>query len=317
MALEIDPIEPSDLDEGDRILRLAFGTFLGMPDPAATFEDRDLFRTRWRAKNTRVLAARQDGVLVGSNVVTRWGSLGLFGPLTVRPDLWDRGIARALLEETVRIFEEWGVPHRGLFTFPQSAKHVSLYQRYGYWPHFLTPIFEKSLSPPGPPVTGSKDSKLYSQMAPAETGPLMRECAELAGAAMPGLDLSDEIRSVSDQDLGDTVLTYDGSRLDGFAICHVGAHTEAGGNCCYVKFGLVRGGSAGTERLATLLSTVESFARSRRVGRIEAGVNASHRESLQLIDRLGYRAEFIGVAMQSPDEEGYHRPDVHVIDDWR
>src|SRR5579859_5624837 len=42
------------------------------------------------------------------------------------------GVAQRLLEATMTIFERWGVRHTGLFTFPQSAKHVGLYQKFGY-----------------------------------------------------------------------------------------------------------------------------------------------------------------------------------------
>ncbi len=38
------------------------------------------------------------------------------------------------------------------------------------------------------------------------------------------------------------MLIWDGSRLTGFAVCHAGAGTEAGGGKCYIKFGVVRGG---------------------------------------------------------------------------
>ena len=81
--------------------------------------------------------------LIGSNFAARWGSFGFFGPLTVHPDLWDRGIARRLLTATMSLFERWGTRHAGLFTFPQSAKHIGLYQAYGFWPRQLTPVMAK------------------------------------------------------------------------------------------------------------------------------------------------------------------------------
>jgi hypothetical protein len=42
----------------------------------------------------------------------------------VLPEYWDRGVAQRLLETTMTVFDRWGVRHTGLFTFPQSAKHV-------------------------------------------------------------------------------------------------------------------------------------------------------------------------------------------------
>lgn len=50
-------------------------------------------RSRWQAPHVAAFGATLDGVLVGSNFATRWGSVGYFGPLTIRPDLWDRASA--------------------------------------------------------------------------------------------------------------------------------------------------------------------------------------------------------------------------------
>ncbi|HUR73149.1 MAG TPA: hypothetical protein VMZ00_02665, partial [Sporichthya sp.] len=75
-------LEEGELAEADRIMRVAFGTFLGLPDPMAFMGDADYVRTRWEADPTVALAAELDGRLVGTNFVTRWGSVGFFGPLT-------------------------------------------------------------------------------------------------------------------------------------------------------------------------------------------------------------------------------------------
>ena len=53
------------------------------------------------------------------------------------------------------------------------------------------------------------------------------------------------------------------------------------------------------------------------MARLEAGVNmARHRAYRKMLER-GFRADFQGVAMHRPDEPGYNRPEVYVIDDWR
>ena len=136
----IAPLDERDLPEAARIVRVAFGTFLGAPDPETFWTDRDYVYGRWRASHVAAFGATLDGGLVGSNFATQWGSVGFFGPLTVRPDLHDRGIAQALLAKTVDQFDAWETTHSGLFTFAQSAKHVALYQKFGFYPRFLTAI---------------------------------------------------------------------------------------------------------------------------------------------------------------------------------
>src|ERR1700729_75428 len=138
--IQVGPLKQSELEEAGRIVRLAFGTFLGVPNPLEFMGDRDLLTPRWHSPHVKVLAAREGGRLIGSNVVTRWGSFGFFGPLTVLPEYWNRGVAKRLLESTMPIFERWGVRHTGLYTFAQSPKHVALYQKFGYWPRYLTAI---------------------------------------------------------------------------------------------------------------------------------------------------------------------------------
>src|ERR1700722_14969566 len=129
--IKVGLLKESELEEAGRIVRLAFGTFLGVPDPMEFMGDRDLMTPRWRSTNVKVIAAREGERLIGSNVATRWGSFGFFGPLTVLPEYWNRGVAHRLLEATMKVFDLWGVRHTGLFTFPQSAKHVGFYQKFG------------------------------------------------------------------------------------------------------------------------------------------------------------------------------------------
>jgi GNAT superfamily N-acetyltransferase len=87
---------------------------------------RDYVYGRHRAPHVAAFGATIDGNLVGSNFATKLGSVGFFGPLTVRPDLQERGIAQALLARAMQQFDSWETRHVGLFTFPHSAKHIGL-----------------------------------------------------------------------------------------------------------------------------------------------------------------------------------------------
>lgn len=110
--VDVRPLAEGDLVDADRVMRLAFGTFLGLADPMAFLGDGDYVRSRWTADPSAALAAEADGRVVGSNFATRWGSVGYFGPLTVHPALWDRGIARRLLARTMEIMDGWRLTPR-------------------------------------------------------------------------------------------------------------------------------------------------------------------------------------------------------------
>ena len=307
--VQVRQLREEELTEADRIVRLAFGTFLGLPDPLAFMGDADYVRTRWAADPAAALAAVVDGTLVGTNFVTRWGSVGFFGPLTVLPSFWDRGVARALLQATMPIFEAWGVGHRGLFTFGHSAKHIFLYQDYGFLPRYLTPVMGKR------PVGGAGEWTTLSSLGDRSEG--LEAAAALTGSILPGLDVRREIDAVLDRKLGDTVLVHEGDELAAIGVCHVGAGTEAGSGTCYVKFGAARGGPGAGRRFARLLETCEDFAVSQGASTLVAGVNTGRRGAYRQMVARGYRAGLIGVTLHQPDDEAYHHPDAYVIDDWR
>ena len=111
--VKIRSLTQQDLSAADRIISVAFGTFLGVPEPEQFWADLAYARTRWPADPTAAFGAEWDGELVGSNFATRWGSVGFFGPLTVRPDLWDRKIAQRLMDPIIERFDSWGVTHAG------------------------------------------------------------------------------------------------------------------------------------------------------------------------------------------------------------
>jgi GNAT superfamily N-acetyltransferase len=248
----------TDLPEADRIFRLAFGTQLRLPDPVHAFGDADYIRTRWRANPTAAFGAEINGRLVASQFVTNWGSVGFFGPLTVHPDYWGRGIAQRLIVPTMELFVKWGTTHEGLFTFAESGKHIGLYQKFGFWPRFLTAIMEA----PSSNAEAEFVASTYSD-APRESRPdLLRTCAELTTAVYPGLDVSREIQAIDTQRLGKTLLLREAKRLVAIAVCHCGPGTEGGSGTCYVKFGAVRPGPKASKTFDALLDACLSLARS-------------------------------------------------------
>jgi GNAT superfamily N-acetyltransferase len=314
----VRPLVESDLAAADRIVRLAFGTFLGMPDPTQFMGDADFAYTRWKADPSAALAAEHGGKLVGSNFVSNWGSFGFFGPLTIHPDYWNRGIAQQLLAPTMEVFERWGVRHRGLFTFAGSAKHVGLYQKYGFWPRDLVATLEKELSGAPQSAEPPPDTSLLSESKPGDHSQIFAAARQLTDAIFEGLDVSREIRAVADQSLGETVLVWDGPNLVAFAVCHVGPGTEAGSSVCYAKVAAVRPGPHAQDNFLRLLDGVEYLAQSHDASKITTGVNLTRREAFQLLFVRGYHTKMQGLAMETGDaSSGYNRAGVYILDDWR
>jgi GNAT superfamily N-acetyltransferase len=312
LSLEVRPLGERDLDRADHIFRLAFGTFLGLADPLRFGGDADCVRTRFRSPCVSALAAELDGELVGSNFATRWGSFGFFGPLTVRPDLWDRGIARRLLERTMPIFDDWKTTHRGLFTFSHSPKHHALYQKFGFYPRFLTAVMRKPIA-----HAAADAPPRYSALAASARSRWLERQREVADTLYAGLDLAGEIHATESSGLGDTVFVEDGDRLAGFAVCHMGSETEAGSGTCYVKFGAVRCGASARSDFARLLDACDAQAVVAGATRLVAGVNLAREHAYRALLERGFRADFVGVAMQSGNEPAFNRPDVLALDDWR
>jgi hypothetical protein len=126
-----------------------------------------------------------------------------------------------------------------------------------------------------------------------------------------------EIRAVDAQRLGETVLTWGGGELTGFAVCHVGAGTEAGSDKCYIKFGAVRSGSSASKEFRRLLDACREFAHSRGAKLLTAGVNLARLDAYCEMLDAGFRATSQGVIMEQNGAPGYNRPEVFLLDDWR
>jgi len=313
MEVIIRPLRKEDLPDADRIMRLAFGTFMQMQEPERFAEGADHVKTRWIADPNAVFAAEVDGNVVGSNFATKWGSFGFFGPLTVHPDFWDKGIAKRLLDRTMNLFTKWGVSHRALFTLPHSPKHLGLYQHFGFWPRYLTPIMSKTVQT----TTGTGEWSKFSDVPETEKGKYLTKCRDLAGSVYKGLDLDREIMAVRNQKLGDTLMLWDDDALTGFAVCQCGPGTEAGNETCYMKFATTGKGPKAGDAFDGLLKACEQYARTSGMKDVLAGVNTGCHDAYQRIIAGGFRSDFVGVLMLNPNQPAFDNPDSYVICDLR
>jgi predicted N-acetyltransferase YhbS len=299
----------SDLDAADHVFRLAFGTFVRLADPSTFAGKADPLRMRWRAEPQAGFVAEQDGRIVGSNLAVRWGSVGFFGPLSVHPDLWDKGLGQRLMAPIVDTFAAWQLRLAGLFTFPDSTKHVGLYQRFGFFPKCLTIV----LSRPPSPVTDGELSTVG--VTPDEAD--LAGCRDVAERVFRGLDLTSTIRHLATHRLGDTVLLRERSTIVGFAVCYCGPGGDADRDECFVKFGAVRPGAQAPARLGRLLDAVDRLAIARGLSTVLAAVNTARIDAYRLLLTRGFRGVFHGVTMSRDGDVGYDAPGAFVIDDWR
>jgi GNAT superfamily N-acetyltransferase len=312
MPISIRLLREHELATVDHIFRLAFGTFTNHPDPAKYGGDVTYIK-RWYTDPTAAFGAEVDGQLVGSNFAINWGSFGLFGPLTVHPDCWGKGIAQQLIEAALERFNHWQIQHAGFFTFPNSPLHLNLYQRFGFYPRFLTTLLAKAVQPTQLIGQGI----CYSALTPDRQAECLAASRELTNTIFAGLDVSDEIQVVASQGLGDTIFLWDDQGLVGFAVCHYGKGTEAGSDTCYIKFGAVRSGARMTSYFEQLLQACETLSLAQGASRLVGGVSTARQEAYQQMLALGFRIERMGVAMHQSNQPAFSRPGVYVIDDWR
>jgi hypothetical protein len=205
------------------------------------------------------------------------------------------------------------VRHRGLYTFSQSPKHIALYQRYGFWPRFLSAVMQKELQPRQHQVEYEKFSAL-SANAKTET---IAACRELTDSFFAGLDLRREIEAADRLRLGETILERRGSKVSWFAVTHIGRASEAGSGVCFVKFAAARPDKRAERDFDEMLDACEALALGAGAHQLRASVNFARERAHRKLAARGFRAERIGVVMQSPNEPAYNRSGNYILDDWR
>jgi predicted N-acetyltransferase YhbS len=305
----IRPLLESDLNAADRVHRFAFGTRFGLPDPSKFRGDAQIVRARWATEPDANIVAESDGTIIGGACAMNWGSVFIVGPVYVHPDQAGRGLARLLVREMIARADRTGARLAGLFTFPESATHLRLYESFDFVPQALTPILSKA-----PEARAQRAHLLFSKLAPVEQEDTIRQLRLMTDLIFPGLDLTREVRAVARLGLGETILLGEPNDVRGFAICHFGPRGE-GGDTFFIKFAAVRANAASD--FGDVLDACEGFAVGVHAPRIAAGTNTARTGAYRILRERGFRAGLVGVAMHRPDGPGYNRPDVFVIDDWR
>ena len=317
-SLVIRQMAQEDLADADRINRIAFGPFFGLATPSAFRGDGEVVAGRFAANPEGAFVAEIDGLQVACGFVMDWGSVGILGPLTVAVGAWGRGIGRAMLDEMTGYMDSRGFALQGLFTHPQSATHIRLYEAYGFRMKRITAVMDRAVRPEaGMPET----ARLFSELPASERPGALDQCRSIADGMYGGLDLTGEILSIDGEAFGDTVLLGPENAMTGFACCHQGGRSEAGSPQTLVKFAAVRPDGNASREFESLLTACEAFAALRGTKRLVAGTNTGRAECYEAMLGMGFRSWMNGIAMlkTAGDDggEGYNVPGIFAIDDWR
>jgi len=311
-SISIRPLGESDLPEASSILRRAFATHFRMP--LDTFwMDRDFITGRWMTDTSLAFGAWIGDRLVGSSLGANWGSLGVFGPISTHPDTWNRGTASYLIPPVLERLKVLGARHIAFFTFADSTKHIGLYQKFGFWPRFLTAIMIGRVK-----VNKTvPQSTRYSAIADADRAHWLEACRSLTAEVRAGLDLSAEIRTAHSHGHGDTVFLTEGSRVEAVVLCEFGPKSPAGAGSCLIRFAALRPDSENEVRFGQLLSACEKLAADEGLKQVVACVSASRPKAFRHLVSMGYRAQRNGVTMHDPNEDAYNQASSYILNDLR
>jgi GNAT superfamily N-acetyltransferase len=312
MQVRLRPLVAEDRPAAERINRAAFGKFFGV-DPLGFRPGADVIGPRWRAWPEAGLALELDGALAAVALMMDWGSVCILGPITVDPEHWDKGLARRLMPSLIELVDRKPFSFTGLFTHPQSPKHIRLYESFGFSMQRITAVMAKPVAP----AAGPLDSVVLSSLGTPARESAIASVRELTDQVFPGLDLGREIRTVAALNIGETIVLEEQDRAAAIAICHHGARSEASEGQLFIKFAAARGGDGGGACFLRLLEECERLAAARGAARLIAGTNCGRANAYRLMQDCGYRTIMNGVAMMRPAAEGYNTADKFVIDDWR
>jgi hypothetical protein len=118
---------------------------------------------------------------------------------------------------------------------------------------------------------------------------------------------------VQQRSLGDTLFVWDDAELIGFAICHYGAGSEAAKGNCYIKLGAAKSLAA----FEQLIDECEALSMMMGMSFLVAGVDTACVDAYRFLIARKFHIQSLSISMHKPNQTGYSRPDVYVIEDRR
>jgi N-acetylglutamate synthase-like GNAT family acetyltransferase len=281
--------------------------------PDTFWNDRDFVTGRWMTYPSLAFGAWIEDRLVGSGLGAIWGSLGVFGPISTHPDTWNRGTARHLIPPVLEQLNALGARHIAFMTIPESTKHIALYQKFGYWPRFLTAVMTRRVEGNETPTNSTR----YSTVTGGDQAHWLDACRTLTTEVRDGLDLAAEISTAHSHGHGDMVFLTEGSRVQAVALCEYGPKSPAGAGSCLIRFAAVRPDAENEMRFGQLVTACARLAADEGLKRLVACVNASRPKAYRHLLSMGFRAQSNGVTMHCPNEDAYNQKASYILDDLR
>lgn len=309
--ISIRPMVSDDVGEAWGIVQRAFANHLGM-NPENFWQERNSVVSRWHSYPSLSFVAVLDNRLVGCALAANWGSLGVLGPVASRPEIWNRGIAKGLVAAVLEQLDAAGTRQTVLVTFSDSPKHIALYQKFGFWPRYLTTIMTTT----SPTVMVVPEAQRFSRISAPERVSALNACRSLTTVLSNGLDLTREIAAYSEAGYGDTVILMERSEAIGIGVCELGATSAAGAGVCLIRFGAVQSGPDAPRRFERLLAACGQLAADSGMSRLVTSVNAENVDVYRLLQARGFRPERNFVAMHRPNAPVY-APAGYIVADWR
>jgi ribosomal protein S18 acetylase RimI-like enzyme len=247
----------------------------------------------------------------------------LLGPVAVLTNYQNQKIGQQLMQAVQDFFEENKTVLQGCVTYPNSAKHLALYHKFGYRPKALVAIMSRPLErrdgrpsaprPPKGPLTVRRFSALEETKKKAALGRFHR----ITNAICRGMDVSKEVEIVDGLALGDTLLLERGRDLVGFAIYHTPGVSEAPQGGLYIKFLAIDPQQKKVEHLEHFILALEELGQELGVQRIILPVYTRYWTAYSALVRGGYQVDITMLRMQRGKQEDYEDPSHLVLDDWR
>ena len=292
-------------DKVHSMINVAFGKFLkgfgipvdeNEPWPGVTYIEKSSI------DQSMTLGVKDDsGEIIGVALASVWGDIAVFGPMAVHPDHQRKGIARQLMDSTLKDLKAEGIKKVGLFTFPGSEAHEDLYiKTFGFDKKNLNPVRGKTAEKKELPSENSV--VLYSQLGTEERDEILQKAKTLTAKLDSNLSLSNEIKSTTGKWSETLFVLNEEKSICGLAICHYGEGSEAGDKTLLIKFGMGNPDMPGTDNL--LLTACENLTVEKGMTTINAGIDASIEDERKILEENGFDIECLAGVMMIKDLTG-------------